>query len=558
MPVAKYNKTYLLRCLGFKVDEKELARNIDNMGLNVEESNEKEITIEFQANRPDLLSTVGLARAIKYFMLKSRNFSYEVGPAGNKDLIKVGKHAAEIRPYIAALIVSCMEMSEEQLRDLINFTEKVSENYGRHREKIAMGLHDLKNVKPPFFYDAYEDEEFVPLNRNKPMRYSEVVKMEEKGRKYGRLGSGSTRYVALKDTKGTMSLIPVLNSDRTKISASTHEMLVDVTGRSREVAGKIVDMLAADFIDMGFAVRQVAIEYEDKRVEAPMMSREEFEVPLNQFYNEIGVIIGFNNVITLANKMGYEAALVGKNVMFRVPAYRLDVINDQDVVEDIAVAYGYDYIQPVALSSTQQGGLEANTMTMERISSVMVGLGFDESMNSYLTNEQNNFGRMRAKEDGGYITIENPKASTITMLRTWLLPSLLRDVGISMHDRLPIKLFELDMSFGIDGNLPRESYSLAAVACYSQANFNDVKAVLEGLAQRLGVELRISKGEHPSFIEGRCATVEVNKKNIGFMGEIHPEVLTSFGIEEPAVGFEIDLTGWLDVGENEASGGAGD
>lgn len=557
MPVSKYSKSYLLKLLGFKIGDDELARNIDNMGLNVEEMGSKEITLEFQANRPDLLSTIGVARAIRYFMRRTRSFKYEVKPAREKDVIKVGRHVARVRPYIAALVVTKMAMDDEKLKDLINFTEKVSENYGRRREKIAMGMHDLRNVKPPFSYDAYEDEEFVPLNRSKPMRYSQVVKLEEKGKRYGSLGSSEARYVALKDSKGTMSLIPILNSDRTKISASTTEMLLDVTGGSRQVIEKIVDMLAADFLDMGFEVRQVRVDYEGKTTSLPKMRSETFQIPLSQFNDELGVTVGFNNVITLANKMGYEAALVGKKVRLRAPPYRLDIINEQDVIEDVAVAYGYDYIQPLPLPATQQGNIEESTAIAESMSDTMVGMGFDEVMNSYMTNEETNFARMRTHAGGDHITVENPKSSSIGMLRTWLLPSLLKNLGLSMHDKMPIRLFELDMAFGMAGSLPEERRHIAAVACYSQANFNDIKSVFEGFSKKMAIGCNIAKGEHPSFIEGRCATVEVGKKNIGFMGEIHPEVLTSFGIEEPVVAFEIDLTGWLDVGSAKTNSGPG-
>ena len=550
MPVAKYSKDYLMRCLGFKVSEEELYRNIDKMGLNVESSGSKELTLEFQANRPDLLSTVGVARAIRYFMRRSRSFAYTVKPAGEADTINVGRHVAGIRPYIAALKVTDIAFDEERLRDLINLTERLSENYGRHREKIAMGLHDLKEVKPPFYYDAFEDEDFIPLNRSRPMRFSEVMSMEEKGKKYGSLGSAEARYVALKDSVGTMSLIPVLNSDRTKVTMATKEMLLDVTGRSREVVEKMVDMLAAEFIDMGFTVSAVRVSYGNKSVELPKMESKTIELPLSQVNKELGVAIGFNNVITLANKMGYDAALVGRRVRFKTPPYRLDIINDQDVIEDLAIAYGYDYIQAVALSGTQQGSIEEQTKIKEKMSDVMIGLGFDEAVNSYLSNDEVNFRKMRMEQSGDHVTVENPKAKTISMLRTWLLPSLLGNVGLSMHDKLPIRLFELDMCFKVAGNVPEELHHLAAVACYPQANFNDIKSIFEGFARKIGIELEVAKGEHPSFIEGRCASVKADEKVIGFLGELHPEVLMNFGIEEPLVAFEIDVTGWLNAGDS--------
>jgi phenylalanyl-tRNA synthetase beta chain len=338
-----------------------------------------------------------------------------------------------------------------------------------------------------------------------------------------------------------MSLIPILNSNRTKISLETKSMLVDVTGRSKAVIEKIVDMLAADFVDMGFEVGQVNVSYSGKSSVLPKMERKEYKIPLSQINTEIGVSVGFNNVILLANKMGYEAALVGKNIRFKAPPYRLDIINEQDVIEDVAVAYGYDYIQPIALPATQQGSLEGRSNLFERMSGLMVGLGFSEAMNTYLTNEETNFKKMRVAAKNEHVTLENPKAETITMLRTWLLPSLLKNLGMSMHDKLPIRLFELDMAFGMAGNIPDESYHLAGVACHSQANFNEIKAALEGFSKKIGLALEFTWGEHASFIEGRCAQILLNKKNIGFMGEIHPEVLASFEIEEPVVGFEMNL-----------------
>jgi phenylalanyl-tRNA synthetase beta chain len=541
MPVSRYDKKYLLERLGFSIADRELVRNMESMGLSVEETNEKEMAVEFPANRPDLIGTVGMARALRHFMRRTRKFDYRLKAPGSTDVINVGRHAAGVRPFIAALIAREMRLSEVQLRDIINMTEKLSDTFGRHRSKIALGLHDLRNAKAPFFYDAYEDEYYVPLGRSKQMKYSEVVAMEEKGVQYGRLAGGHGRYVALKDTLGTMSLIPVLNSDRTRVSASTQEMLVDITGTSREVVGKVADLLAADFSDMGFEVGQVSVRYGRKDEVTPAMQSSTIEMQLEQVQREIGVKIGFNNAILLSNKMGYMASLVGKRIRFKSPAYRLDIINDQDIVEDIAVAYGYDYIQLADIVSSQQGELEQATKRHEQLGAALVGLGFDEEMGSYLTNPETNFAAMRIRE-GGAITIQNPKSSSATMLRTWLLPSLLKDAGASMHDRMPIKLFELDMAFALEGGRPVEEQHLAAIACYPQANFNYIKAVLEGISKKTGIGTDVRACKHSSFIEGRCAEISVGGKPIGTMGEVHPEVLSNFGIEEATLALELNLS----------------
>jgi phenylalanyl-tRNA synthetase beta chain len=542
MPITICDKRYLLRLLGFKVSSAELARNIGNMGLNVKRMEGNEIEIEFNADRPDVISTVGLARALRYFMRRSRRFDYPVGPEEKGFTVSVGSHVSRIRPYIAAIVVRNLRLGEADLKDMINFTDKLSETYGRKRAKIAIGLHDLRGVKPPFSYDAYDDEEFVPLNGRR-MSYSRVLRTEEKGKAYGSLlGSSKRRYVALKDSVGTMALVPIINAERTKVTRSTREMMVDITGTSRHVIGKIADMLAANFMDMGCDVHRVRIEYADGSAESlPKMEARTISVPLEQINREIGVAVGFNNVILLANKMGHSAALLGRKIRFRVPAYRLDVINDQDLVEDIAIAYGYDYIQPMPVATAVPGSLEGNTVAMRQMGEAMVGLGFSEEMGSYLTNAETNFRNMRIKEEGA-VKLANPKTAIATMFRSWLTPSLLRDLSLSAHDRLPQRIFEIDMVFGLSGGSALESYRLAAAVCDAQANFNQMKAVLEGFMRKMRIEFGVRKAEHRSFIEGRCAEITVKGRNVGFLGEIHPEVLANFGIEEPVLAMEIDLS----------------
>jgi phenylalanyl-tRNA synthetase beta chain len=541
VPVSVYDKKYLIRVLGYQLDDKRLEHDINALGLNVKRVDAREVEVEYNANRPDVISAVGLARALKYFARKRRSFVFKVLPAEKNFEITVGAEAAKVRPFIAALAVNGLKLDEDALKDMISFTDKLSETYGRKRAKIAIGLHDLRNVAPPFTYDAFGDEEFVPLNRTSKMRYSAVLEKEEKGRAYGALlGTSARRYVALKDTKGTMALVPIINSERTRVTRATKDMIIDITGSSKFVLEKVADMLAANFIDMGCEVHQVAVSYGKRRYLLPAMKAWTISVPVDQMEREIGVKIGFGNVVVLGNKMGYEAAGLGKGVRFAVPAYRLDVINDQDVIEDVAIAYGYDYIRPAALPAMSAGSLEERSKYLESVSDAMVGLGFSEELGSYLTNEDVNFKRMLTRPAGA-ITLANPKTSVATMFRTWLVPSLLRDIAASMHDGLPQRIFEADMAFEMDGKKPVEKYHLAAAVCDAKVNFNDMKAIFEAFARAMRLECTVEKGSHASFIEGRCANVLAGKKRIGFLGEIHPEVLANFGIEEPVLAMEIDL-----------------
>ncbi len=543
MPVITIDKRYLKRLTEPDLGDEKLAERISKLGFNVESMDEKEISIEITSNRPDLLGAVGLARAINHFSHKSKRFHYQITEEAPLLEIVVGAGVRKTRPYIASLAVTGLKFDEVSLANLLNATDKFTETYGRQRKKIAIGLHNLDEVSAPLRYDAYKNEKFVPLSGTGEMAYSDIIEKTEKGRRYAETipKSGAKRFPVLKDEKGALALIPIINSERTKVTKETKNLLVDVTGISEYLVNKTADLLAANFMDMGASVRKVQIVYRNKTVITPQLSTDSVRVPVSMLENEIGVEIGVNNVGSLADKMGYESSYTGNIVNFLVPTYRFDVINEQDIVEDIAIAYGYEYIRPAPIRSVNSGGLDTLTIYRSSITEAMAGLGFDQMMNSYLSNDQVNFTMMRMPVEKSAVRIRNPKSESITMMRTWIVPSLLRNIAASQNVPSPLEAFELDMAFTMKNGKPIEGYHMAAVSAGSRSDFNTIKSVYESVSKEMGVECKIEAANHPSFIEGRCAKIVANGKGIGFMGEIHPQVLNNFGIEEPTAALEIEL-----------------
>ena len=536
-----FSKKYLFTLLGSKLDDKKLESYIAKMGFEMEGASATEVTIELPANRPDLVDIVGFSRALRNFLHKSKPADYGIKNPLPIFQIKVGKDIKEVRSFISALVVEDIKFNEESLKHLLNFTEKFASNYGRSRKKIAIGLHDLDSITPPLGYDAIKDEEFYPLGSKKKMKFSEILKKHEKGVAYASAIGSSSLYPTLRDFVGTISLVPIINSERTKVTVKTKNLLIELTGTNRHSVEKSADLFAAMFIDLGAKVRKVEVAYKDEKVLLPKMKQEKIEIPLLKIEGQIGVIIGFNNVISLANKMGYRAGLVGRNIRFWIPQYRLDILNEQDIIEDIAIAYGYDYIQPVPIFAEQIGELEASTKRNMKISEIMVGMGFSEMMNSFLTSDNLNFEKMRQEKNvKGSIRVKAAKVQQLTMLRTSLLPSLLKNLGMSVHEKMPQKIFELDMAFNL-GKSVEETQNVAALFTDPKANFNQIKAIVEGLLQSMGMEYKVREILHSSFIEGRAASIILNGKSVGMFGEIHPEVLNNFGIEEPTVAFELAL-----------------
>ncbi|MCL4552947.1 MAG: phenylalanine--tRNA ligase subunit beta [Candidatus Marsarchaeota archaeon] len=543
MPVITINKRYLARLLEGKTTDKSLEAQLSKLGLNVESINDSRISVEVTSNRPDLIWTVGLSRAIRHFVHRTRKVRYAVKGGDPAISINVGSSVGSVRPYIAGLVARGLKLDDDSLADFLASVDKFSDTFGRARRKIAVGMHNLDFVSGQLEYDAYGDEAFRPLGCDKELSYKEILEDTEKGRRYAGAitGAGKRQYPALKDSNGTLAFIPIINSERTRVTKSTKDLLIDVTGTSEYLINKTADLLAANFIDMGGEISRVQVNYGKRAVLTPQMSQDDIVVPIAAIEGDLGVKIGANNAATLGGKMGYAVSYTGSYMKFTVPAYRFDVLNDQDVIEDLAIAYGYDYIRPVPVRSVQQGSLDPLTIFRSRAEEGMIGLGFTQMMNSYLSNDALNFTKMRLEPDGSAVRIKNPKSEAITIMRTWIMPSLLKNISLSLNERSPLEAFELDMAFAMKGRKASEEYRLAAVSTDPKSNFNSIKSVFEALAGELGIAYGLKRLDHRSFIPGRCASILVRGKEAGLLGELHPEVLNNFGIEEATAALEIIL-----------------
>ena len=546
MPVVKINKGHFNSLLKLRMSDEQLKDQISKLGLEIESMTKDEIEIELSASRPDLLDPVGIARALRYFMHKSDKFHYALDGKKPEITINVSNSVKDVRPFIAGMVVKGIKLDDTSLQQLMSFTEKFCDTFGRKRNKIAIGIHNLDSIESAdLSYALADDEKFIPLNSKEKENFSNILKTNKKGIEYGEaIEQGMHGYPVLKDSKGVLALIPIINSERTKVIKSTRNLFVDVTGNSEYAIGKSIDMLAAMFIDMGGAVYPVTTAYGRTKKIYPAMDSGYIFIALEDIWKGLGVKFDYRAAISLANKMGYEAASVGKRIRFSLPEYRIDIINEQDIIEDIAIAYGYDYIQPIGLPSYNAGSLESTTLKNRSMESIMIGMGFTQMMNSYLTNQPVNYEKMDIKKerDDEAVAIANSVNSSISMLRTWLLPSLMGNLSKSQHERMPHKLFELDMAFSVNAaKKVDEEYRIAAVVSDPKANLNDIKAVLEEIMYMNRVKYTVSKCSHGSFIEGRCGEIKISGKRAGFFGEVHPRVLNNFSIDEPVSAFEINL-----------------
>ncbi len=523
---------------------KRLQELLPSLGMEAEIAESGEIKIETMPNRPDLLDFIGIIRALDHFTGKRspRENFYKI----EKEpvlVIDVDPSVKKIRPYIAGIVAENVDFSGNLLKYAINFTNKFTETYGRKRRKLALGIHNLDRIKGNITYAAAEEGKMTPLDESGEVSFSDVLKKNEKGIEYGGMYSSQKKpkLPFIKDGEKVLAVIPIVQCEQTRAKEDTKNIFIDITGTSEVAVENAANLIAAALIYSGATIYPVTVNYRKSAVQTPEFKEKQMKMSLRRAEFTLGVALGRHNVVGLANKMGYTAAKYGNSIVFFVPPYRLDVISERDLIEDVAIAFGYDNITPLPVTGVADGLAQDTAEQENRLATSMVGLGYTEAINSILTNEITNFENVQHKyKEGEYVQIADAKTEQTTMVRTDIVPCLMQNLSISTNEKMPQRLFEIGRVFSLDGSTIRESSKLAFVAEHSRANFSEIRSSVEAMLKLSRIDdYKIEATNDASYIEGRCAKVVSNGSTLGIFGEIHPKVLSRFGLEEPVVAAEL-------------------
>jgi phenylalanyl-tRNA synthetase beta chain len=143
-------------------------------------------------------------------------------------------------------------------------------------------------------------------------------------------------------------------------------------------------------------------------------------------------------------------------------------------------------------------------------------------------------------DDFGTVEIENPMTELFSCVRTWILPQLMELLSKNKNAEYPQKIFEQGL---VTMKKDLKDYErMAVVVAHTKADFTEIKQALDFMMNNLGVKYEIENTVHHSFIPGRVGRVVVNGKGIAYIGEMHPKVLSNFGLSVPVAAMEINLT----------------
>jgi phenylalanyl-tRNA synthetase beta chain len=524
----------LIDLLGKPLSVEECVDRITYMGAGPEGVQDDVMTFDIFPNRPDLYSVEGIARGLRGFLgLESGIPGYVVQPP--KIDFVVAPNVAEVRPFAVGGVVRGLELDDVLLRSLVDLQERLHQTVGRRRRKVAIGIHDIDRVTPPFTYQAVRptDIRFTPLGMAEEMNLAEILTRHDKGREYASLVASKPRFPIITDASGeVLSFPPVINGIRTQLTPDTKDLFIDVTGTDLEAVSGCLTILATALAERGGHIERVRTRYSDRTLETPDLAPRPHTLNLQAANEILGLSLSGGEAVELLRRMRHDARFEGGAISVLSPSYRLDLLHEVDLAEDLGIAWGYDrYPRGLPRRATFGEPLVANEFA-ETLRSLLIGYGFQEVMSlSFAAAKEAVQTRPRAE-------VQNPIGEEFSTLRSSLLPGLLNIFRLNKHRELPQRIFET-----ADVVLDAENVSrIAAAAMHPKAAFTEGKSLALSLLRDVGRSGDIAAVDDANFIPGRVASVLLAGKEVGRFGEIHPRVLEAYTLVQPVVAFELDVT----------------
>ena len=570
MPVVEVDPDELRELSGIDREDEALLEDLFALGLEFEgRTDDDGFELEFAPDRLDRLSVEGIARSLRYQHGEARGVY--VPETNDPEWTIEVEDTPPDRPYVTGAVVRGLDLSAAAFDSLIQLQEKLHATMGRTRAKGAIGVHDLTMLKgatleaddesgKSILYTSMDpdEESFVPLESDAELSPREVLDQHHIGAAYADLVEGMDRYPAIYDDIGLFSFPPVINGRRTEVTTDSRDLLVEMTGTDQWTIDRMLNIVCYALSARGGRIERVEVSYGEgspgehagRRLERPELSVRHKSVSHDRVESILGVDLDTETVLDCLERAGLEATHDEETYAVEIPPYRVDVLHPMDIVDDIGRAYGFNELEPRYPDVTTVGGRHERSRLEDAVRETLVGLGFEDLLNFYMTNEAANFERLGVEPGtdvvggGRPVTIGSPYSEAYTILRTWALPSLCAVLENNTHRAYPQHLAEIGLAAACDETQNTgvaERRTVAAVLAETDASYEAARTRLQALARAFDCELETPPTEHPSFVDGRTATVELDGEPAGVVGELTPEVLVEHDLEVPVVAFEFRL-----------------
>ena len=354
----------------------------------------------------------------------------------------------------------------------------------------------------------------------------------KKGTKYAHLLDKFDKYPLIIDSEDNiLSMPPIINGELTKLTENTVNVLIDVTGTDERAVNYALNIIACSFAETGGSIKSMDVIYNNRTVETPDLTPKKMYVNLVNARKILGIELSADDVVDTLHcvRLGAEKESNDK-IAVLIPAYRIDILHEVDIIENIAIGYCIRKIKAELPEIATVAYPDISKTFENRVREIMIGMGFYEVMSLMLTSEKQHYVNMRLDEDD-HVMVAQPISKNRTMIRKSLLNGLMEFLEDNKHEELPQKIFEVGDVAYIDSNTETGTVIKKKIACtvtHSNANFTEIKSITDSFVSNLGLKMKLETSNHPSFIKGRCAALKAFMKISRVMRTILRVLLKDF------------------------------
>lgn len=259
-------------------------------------------------------------------------------------------------------------------------------------------------------------------------------------------------YPIIYDSNRTvLSMPPIINSNHSKITLDTKNVFIDITATDKtklEIVNHMIISMFSQYCEEPFTIEPVKIvsEHNGETREAPNLTPRTTQAEVSYINSICGLKLQPQEICDMLKRMCYHAKPGSSADILDVdvPITRADVLHQADIMEDVAIAYGFNNLERRFASAAVSAGaaLPINKLAdIVRLEAAMAG--WSEVMPLILCSHDENYAWLNRKDDNLAVRLQNPKTQEYQIVRTSLLPGLLKTIRENKHHSVPMKIFEV-------------------------------------------------------------------------------------------------------------------
>lgn len=538
--------------------------------------NDQVMEFDLTPNRADALSMVGTAYEVAALyqteMTKPETQSNESSESATNAL-SVSVNNSEKVPYYSARIVK-------------NVTIAPSPIWMQAR-LIKAGIRPINNVVDISNYVLLEYGQPLHMFDQDQIGSQEIVVRQAQTDETMTTLDNTERTlvdtdIVISNGKEPIALAGVMGGDFSEVTEQTTNVVVEgaifdpvsIRHTSRrlnlrsEASSRFEKGIATEFVDEAvdracYLLQTYAFgEVLQDRVSAGDLG--DFVTPIDITVDKVNQTIGFelssDEIKAIFEQLGFKITQDGDTLTVEVPSRRKDITIKEDLIEEVARIYGYDDI-PSSLpifGEVTSGELTDRQYKTRTVKETLEGAGLNQAITYSLVSKDH--AKDFALQERPTISLLMPMSEAHSTLRQSLLPHLIEATAYNVaRKNKDVRLYEVGRVFfgNGEGELPDEVEYLSGILTgeymvnawqgkKEEIDFFIAKGVVDRVAEKLNLEFSYKAGEISGLHPGRTAIVSLNGTEIGFIGELHPQVATDNDLKRTYV-FELNYDAMMEV-----------